>query len=87
MDAPAKRASMSSPPAPAPSQQQQQPQTQQGKTRLSVYTIEECPACGQKTKRAFQPGDYITKDGAKCSKCGNTTKITLIYAEPVAKPK
>jgi rRNA maturation protein Nop10 len=77
---------MSSPPS-APSQQQQPPQTQQGKTRLSVYTIEECPACGQKTKRAFQPGDYITKDGANCSKCGNVTKITLIYAEPVAKPK
>jgi rRNA maturation protein Nop10 len=86
MDAPAKRSSMSSPP-PAPSQQQPQPPTQQGKTRLSVYTIEECPACGQKTKRAFQPGDYITKDGANCSTCGNVTKITLIYAEPVAKPK
>jgi rRNA maturation protein Nop10 len=80
---------MSSPPSsPPPSPQQQQPQSQQGnKTRLSVYTIEECPACGQKTKRAFQPGDYITKDGANCSKCGNPTKITLIYAEPVVKSK
>jgi rRNA maturation protein Nop10 len=62
-------------------------QTTQGKTRFSVYTIEECPACGQKTKRPFQVGDYITKDGAKCSKCGNTTKITLIYAEPTVKSK
>ncbi len=75
---------MSVPPA-----AQAPPQTtqQQGKTRLSVYTIEECPACGQKTKRAFQAGDYITKDGAKCSKCGNTCKVTLIYAEPAVKSK
>ena len=74
---------MSVPPA-----AQAQPSTQQaGKVKLSVYTIEECPACGQKTKRAFQAGDYITKDGAKCSKCGNITKITLIYAEPMVKSK
>ena len=73
---------MSTPPtAQSPSQ------TTQGKTRFSVYTIEECPACGQKTKRAFQLGDYITKDGANCSKCGNATKITLIYAEPTVKSK
>lgn len=72
----------------APSSAQAPPQTQQaGKVKLSVYTIEECPACGQKTKRAFQVGDYITKEGAKCSKCGNTTKITLIYAEPMVKSK
>ena len=57
------------------------------RSKLLVYTIEECPVCGQKTKRAFQVGDYVTKDGANCSKCGNVTKITLIYAEPVAKPK
>jgi len=51
------------------------------KTKLLVYTIEECPVCGQKTKRAFAVGDYVTKDAAKCTKCGNQTKITLIYAE------
>jgi len=73
---------MSTTPAPQPQQQQQQ-----GKAKFNVYTIEECPACGQKTKRAFQLGDYITKDGANCSKCGNVTKITLIYAEPVVKSK
>jgi rRNA maturation protein Nop10 len=72
---------MSATPAPQP-----QP-TQQGKVKFNVYTIEECPACGQKTKRAFQVGDYITKDAAKCSKCGNVTKMTLIYAEPVVKSK
>jgi len=73
---------MSAPPA-----AQSPSQTQQGKARFTVYTIEECPACGQKTKRAFQLGDYITKDGANCSKCGNATKITLIYAEPAVKSK
>ena len=51
------------------------------KTKLLVYTIEECPACGQKTKRAFAVGDYVTKDGAKCTKCGNQTKVSLVYAE------
>jgi rRNA maturation protein Nop10 len=51
------------------------------KTKLLVYTIEECPVCGQKTKRAFAVGDYVTKDAAKCSKCGNTTRIGLVYAE------
>ena len=51
------------------------------KTKLLVYTIEECPVCGQKTKRAFTVGDYVTKDGAKCTKCGNQTRISLVYAE------
>lgn len=55
------------------------------KSKLLVYTIEECPACGQKTKRAFTVGDYITKDAAKCSKCGNVTRISLVYAEPASK--
>lgn len=59
--------------------------TQDRRNKFLVFTIEECPACGQKTKRPFQLGDYVTKDGGKCSKCGNTTKITLIYAEPPPK--
>ena len=49
--------------------------------KLLVYAIEECPVCGQKTKRAFQVGDYITKEGGKCTKCGNQTRIGLVYAE------
>jgi rRNA maturation protein Nop10 len=56
------------------------------KSKLLVYSIEECQACGQKTKRAFQVGDYITKEAAKCTKCGNSTRISLVYAEPAAKP-
>lgn len=51
------------------------------KSKLLVYTIEECPACGQKTKRAFAVGDYVTKDAAKCTKCSNQTRVSLVYAE------
>lgn len=51
------------------------------KSKLLVYTIEECPACGQKTKRAFAVGDYVTKDGTKCTKCSNQTRVSLVYAE------
>jgi rRNA maturation protein Nop10 len=51
------------------------------KSKLLVYTIEECPVCGQKTKRAFAVGDYVTKEAAKCTKCGNTTRVSLVYAE------
>jgi rRNA maturation protein Nop10 len=51
------------------------------KSKLLVYAIEECPVCGQKTKRAFVVGDYVTKEGGKCTKCGNTTRISLVYGE------
>jgi len=59
--------------------------TKENKAKFLVYTIEECPVDGTKTKRAFQVGDYVTKEGGKCTKCGNATKITLIYGE--APPK
>lgn len=59
--------------------------SQERKPKFLVFTIEECPTCGQKTKRPFQLGDYVTKEGAKCTKCGNPTKVTLIYAEPPPK--
>ncbi len=51
------------------------------KSKLLVYAIEECPVDGAKTKRAFQVGDYVTKEGAKCTKCGNSTRVSLVYAE------
>jgi len=51
------------------------------KSKLLVYSVEECPACGQKTKRAFVVGDYVTKEGSKCSKCGNPARVSLVYAE------
>lgn len=51
------------------------------KSKLLVYSIEECPVCGQKTKRAFVVGDYVTKEGSKCAKCGNSSRVSLVYAE------
>jgi hypothetical protein len=51
------------------------------KSKLLVYSIEECPVDAKKTKRAFQVGDYITKEGGKCATCGNPTRVSLIYAE------
>ena len=56
--------------------------TSDKKSKLLVYTIEECPVCGQKTKRAFQVGDFVTKESVPCTKCGNTTRVSLVYAEP-----
>jgi rRNA maturation protein Nop10 len=53
------------------------------KAKYNVFTIEECPSCGQKSKRPFAAGDYITKEGGKCTKCGNPTRISLIYAEAI----
>ncbi|MGP8124573.1 MAG: hypothetical protein ACLQEQ_01720 [Nitrososphaerales archaeon] len=51
------------------------------KSKLLVYSVEECPVCGLKTKRAFAVGDYVTKDGSKCTKCGNQARVSLVYAE------
>jgi len=59
--------------------------TNDKKSKLLVYTIEECPVCGQKSKRAFQVGDYVTKESTNCTKCNNPTRISLVYAE-AAKP-
>ena len=49
--------------------------------KMPVFTIEECPSCGTKTKRAFKIGDYVYKDGAACPKCGAKTVISMIYCE------
>ncbi|MCP8323211.1 MAG: hypothetical protein L6N96_03430 [Candidatus Methylarchaceae archaeon HK02M2] len=53
--------------------------------RFIVYTIEECPSCDLKTKRAFQSGDYVFKEGGECTKCKGKTTINMIYSEKVEK--
>ncbi|MCP8304620.1 MAG: hypothetical protein H3Z50_04005 [archaeon] len=50
-----------------------------------VYTIEECASCGLKTKRDFQSGDYVYKEGGGCTKCKGKTMINMIYSEKVEK--
>ena len=61
--------------------------SQERKSKLLVFTIEECPACGQKTKRAFQLGDYVTKEEGTCDACKGPRRISLIYSEVVAKQR
>ncbi|MGQ9468400.1 MAG: hypothetical protein ACUVTD_01005 [Nitrososphaerales archaeon] len=51
------------------------------RSKFLVFTVEECGSCGLKTKRAFQPGDYVYKDGGECTKCKGKTRITMIYSE------
>ena len=46
-----------------------------------VYTIEVCPKCGKKIKRAFKLGDYVYKEGDLCDKCNTKMIITAIYSE------
>ncbi|MCP8311966.1 MAG: hypothetical protein L6N95_01710 [Candidatus Methylarchaceae archaeon HK01B] len=50
-----------------------------------VYTIEECTSCGLKTKRDFQSGDYVYKEGGECTKCKGKSMINMIYSEKVEK--
>jgi len=42
-------------------------------------------ACAKESGVPILLVGHVTKDGAKCPKCGNTTKITMIYAEPPPK--
>jgi Zn ribbon nucleic-acid-binding protein len=51
--------------------------------KMPVFTVEDCKACGTKTKRAFKMGDYVFKEGAECPKCHAKTLITMIFAEQV----
>jgi hypothetical protein len=49
--------------------------------KMPVFTIEDCPNCSTKTKRAFKLGDFVYKDGGPCPKCQSKTVISMIYAE------
>jgi hypothetical protein len=49
--------------------------------KMPVFTIEDCPNCQTKTKRAFKFGDYVYREGGECAKCHSKTLITQVYAE------
>jgi len=55
--------------------------TQEKKSKFLVFVVEECSSCGLKTKRAFQLGDYIYKEGGECTRCKGKTRINMIYSE------
>jgi len=46
-----------------------------------ITTTLECKACGIKSVREFQRGDYIFKEGEPCQKCKGKTLIAAIYRE------
>lgn len=56
---------------------------QESKRKSIVYTVEECSACGLKTKRAFQLNDYVFKEGSSCARCAQKSLIIMVYAEPL----
>jgi hypothetical protein len=52
--------------------------------KMTVFTIEECEKCSLKTKRPFEDGDYVFKDGGACSHCKSPhTRISSVHAEHV----
>ncbi len=51
--------------------------------KMPVFTVEDCPSCGTKTKRAFKIGDYVYKDGSECAKCHAKTIISMVFAEQI----
>jgi hypothetical protein len=53
-----------------------------------VMTTIECKACGVKTVREYQRGDYVFKELEECAKCpGTKTIVTAIYREVKEKEK
>lgn len=49
--------------------------------KTPVFTVEDCPQCGTKTKRSFRLGDYVYKEGGDCAKCHSKTWISMIFTE------
>jgi hypothetical protein len=52
-----------------------------------ITTTLECKACGTRSIREFQRGDFIFKEGEPCQKCKGNTLITAIYREVKEKDK
>lgn len=51
-----------------------------------LVSVEECPNCGILMKRPFKEGDYVTKPGGECRRCGHRMAVKLVYKEVVAGP-
>jgi hypothetical protein len=47
-----------------------------------IFTEESCQACGEKTRRRFEDGDYVYKSVKVCAKCSSSNiMISAIYGE------
>jgi hypothetical protein len=51
------------------------------KDRPTIFTENTCQTCNQKTKKAFEDGDYVYKPGSTCKACSGTEMITAIYGQ------
>ena len=40
-----------------------------------------CASCGFKVLRAFNTGDYVSKEVGQCQQCKGSMRVDLIYAE------
>jgi hypothetical protein len=40
-----------------------------------------CASCGFKVIRAFNTGDYVTKEVGQCQQCKGSMRVDMIYAE------
>jgi hypothetical protein len=40
-----------------------------------------CASCGFKVVRAFNAGDYVTKEVGQCQQCKGSMRVDMIYAE------
>jgi hypothetical protein len=52
-----------------------------------ILTTIECKGCNEKVTREFKRGDYVFKEGEKCTKCSNLGMIVAIYREVKEKEK
>ena len=47
-----------------------------------IYSEDLCQACGKKTRRRFEEGDYVYKHGKNCENClSSDTLVTSVYGE------
>jgi hypothetical protein len=50
--------------------------------RPEIFTEEVCQACGEKSRRRFEDGDYVFKPASACKNCSSSnTIIGAIYGE------
>ena len=47
-----------------------------------IFTEVTCHACGEKSRRKFEDGDYVYKSASACKNCSSSnTIISAVYGE------